>query len=141
MSKNAQRLSQVILASAIKQATVTYYGTAGPAFVAAILAQGVDRIASNIRAAQDELTKRIASDVRNGQILRAAERFALCGVAGELAVQLGILPWSPGVVAAATQELFATWRKDRGEDPGEIRGAFEQIRILLERYGDSRGRL
>ena len=101
----------------------------------------MDRIASNIRAAQDELTKRIASDVRNGQILRAAERFALCGVAGELAIQLGILPWSPGVVAAATQELFATWRKDRGEDPGEIRGAFEQIRILLERYGDSRGRL
>jgi putative DNA primase/helicase len=126
------------LASAIKQATVTHYGTAGPAFVAAILAQGVDRIASNIRAAQDALTKRIASDVRNGQILRAAERFALCGVAGELAIQLGILPWSPGVVAAATQELFATWRKDRGEDPGEIRGAFEQIRILLERYGDSR---
>jgi uncharacterized protein (DUF927 family) len=126
------------LASAIKEAAVTYYGTAGPAFVKALLAEGVDKIASHIRAAHDALTERIASGARSGQVLRAAQRFALCGAAGELAIQLGILPWPPGVVASATEELFANWRSDRGEDPGEIRGAIEQIRTLLERYGDSR---
>jgi putative DNA primase/helicase len=123
------------LASAIMEAAVTYYGTAGPAFVKALLAEGVDKI---IRAAQDALTDRIAPGARNGQMLRAAQRFALCGAAGELAIQLGILPWPPGVVASATEELFANWRSDRGEDPGEIRGAIEQIRTLLDRYGDSR---
>ena len=34
--------------------------------------------------------------------------------------------------------MFVNWRGDRGEDPGEIRGAIEQIRTLLERFGDSR---
>jgi uncharacterized protein (DUF927 family) len=126
------------LASAIKEASVAYYGTAGPAFVNAIIAEGVDRIASNIRDAQDALTKRIASGMCNPQMLRAAQRFALCGTAGELAIQLGILPWPPGRVATATEELFANWRSDRGEDPGEIRGAIEQIRSLVERFGDSR---
>jgi putative DNA primase/helicase len=126
------------LASAIKQAAVTYYGTAGRAFVKAVLAEGVDKIGSDFRAAWDALTQRIAAGARNGQVLRAAQRFALVGAAGELAIQLGILPWTPGVVAAATEELFANWRSDRGDDPGEIRGAIEQIRTLLERYGDAR---
>jgi uncharacterized protein (DUF927 family) len=126
------------LASAIKEAAVTYYGTAGPAFVKALLAEGADKVASDIRAAQDVLAKRIASGARNGQALRAAQRFALVGTAGELAIQLGILPWPPGVVATATQELFVNWQNDRGEDPGEIRGAIEQIGTLLERFGESR---
>jgi putative DNA primase/helicase len=126
------------LASAIKEAAVTYYGTAGPAFVKAVLAEGVDKIASDVRAAQDVLIERIAAGARNGQVLRAARRFALSGVAGELAIQLGVLPWTAGAAAKATEVLFANWRSDRGDDPGEIRGAIEQIRTLLERYGDSR---
>jgi hypothetical protein len=44
----------------------------------------------------------------------------------------------PGAAADATVELFANWRGDRGDDPGEIRAAIEQIRTLVERYGDSR---
>ena len=126
------------LASAIKEAAVTYYGTAGPAFVKAVYAAGVDEIASDVRAAQDVLTERIAAGARNGQVLRAARRFALSGVAGELAIQLGVLPWTAGAAAKATEVLFANWWSDRGDDPGEIRGAIEQIRTLLERYGNSR---
>jgi putative DNA primase/helicase len=103
-----------------------------------VLAEGVDKIASDVRAAQDVLIERIAAGARNGQVLRAARRFALSGVAGELAIQLGVLPWTAGAVAKATEVLFANWRSDRGDDPGEIRGAIEQIRTLLERYGDSR---
>jgi uncharacterized protein (DUF927 family) len=126
------------LATAIKKAAVTYYGTAGPAFVKAVSAEGVQKIAEDFRVAQDVLTERIIAGARNGQVLRAAQRFALCGTAGELAIQLGILPWMPGAAADATVELFANWRGDRGDDPGEIRAAIEQIRTLVERYGDSR---
>jgi putative DNA primase/helicase len=71
-------------------------------------------------------------------VLRAARRFALVGATGELAIQLGVLPWKPGVVAMATEELFSGWRHNRGNDPTEIREAIEQIRTLLDRYGDSR---
>jgi putative DNA primase/helicase len=126
------------LAAAIKTAATTYYGTAGPAFVKAIVAEGVNKIASMVRDAQDALAQQIAAGAQNGQVLRAARQFALVGAAGELAIQLGVLPWTPGVVAAAAKELFSRWRGNRGEDPAEIREAIEQIGTLLDRYGDSR---
>jgi hypothetical protein len=126
------------LAIAIKEATVKFYGTAGPAFVKALSAEGLDKIAADIKVAQAALTERLTGGAANGQVSRAAQRFALIGVAGELAIQLGILPLSPGQVATAAEELFATWRGNRGDDPGEITAAIEQIRTLLERFGDSR---
>jgi putative DNA primase/helicase len=127
------------LTTAIKTAAITYYGTAGPAFVAAIEAEGLTEIASMVRDAQDAIAARIAPAARNGQVLRAARRFALVSAAGELAIQLGVLPWTQGIVTAATEELFAGWWHGRGEnDPAEIRDAIEHIRTLLDRYGDSR---
>jgi putative DNA primase/helicase len=126
------------LAIAIKEAAVKFYGTAGPAFVKALSAEGLDKTAADVRVAQAALSQRIAAGATNGQVLRATKRFALSGVAGELAIQFGILPWVPGTVATATEELFARWRANRGDDPGEIKAAIEQIRTLLERYGDSR---
>jgi putative DNA primase/helicase len=126
------------LAIAIKDATVKFYGIAGPAFVKALSSEGLDKIAADIQVAHAALTERLTGNAANGQVSRAARRFALTGVAGELAVQLGILPLSPGQVATATEELFATWRGNRGDDPSEITAAIEQIRTLLERFGDSR---
>jgi putative DNA primase/helicase len=126
------------LAAAIKQAAVTYYGTAGPAFVDALMNEGIDNVTEAVRAAHDELTKRFVAGAGNGQLVRAAQRFALCATAAELAIQLGILPWPPQAVTAAAEELFMSWRSDRGDDPGEIRAAIAQIRTVLERHGDSR---
>jgi hypothetical protein len=127
------------LTTEFKTAAVSYYGTAGPAFVAAIEAQGLAEVASMIREAQDAIAARIVGGVRNGQVIRAARRFALVGAAGELAIQLGVLPWTPGIVTAATEELFKCWRGTRGDDdPAEIRDAIEHICTLLDRYGDSR---
>ena len=126
------------LAVAIREAAVKFYGTAGPAFVKALSAQGLDKVTVDIQDAQAALIERIALGARNGQVLRAAQRFALSGAAGELAIQLGILPWTPGLVASATEEVFASWLSNRGDEPGEFRGAYGQIRGLLDRFGDSR---
>jgi putative DNA primase/helicase len=100
--------------------------------------EGLDKIAADTQDAQAAFTERLIGGATNGQVSRAAQRFALIGVAGELAIQLGILPLSPGQVATAAEELFATWRGNRGDDPSEITAAIEQIRTLLERFGDSR---
>jgi putative DNA primase/helicase len=59
--------------------------------------------------------------------------------AGELAIQVWILPWPTGSVNEATAEVFKSWHSERGgNDPGEIRGAIEQIGALLEQHGDAR---
>jgi putative DNA primase/helicase len=128
------------VAIAIKEAAVKFYGTAGPAFVKALSDAGLDKITDDIKVTHAALTEQIAHGAKNanGQVLRAAQRYALTGVAGELATKFGILRWPTGAVASAAKELFASWLGDRGDDPGEIRGACEQVRKLLERFGDSR---
>jgi putative DNA primase/helicase len=83
------------LAIAIKEAALKSYGTAGPAFVKALSAQGLGKIAADIRDAQAALAERIAPGGSNGQVLRAAQRFALSGAAGELAIHWESCPGHP----------------------------------------------
>ena len=126
------------MARDIKQAAITFYGTAGPAFVRAIIAK-IDDVAAIARESLDTFREQVAADVQSGQVLRAANRIGLVALAGELAIQLGILPWPTGSVNEAAANVFRDWHMERGgNDPAEVRAAIEQIRTLLERHGDGR---
>jgi uncharacterized protein (DUF927 family) len=75
----------------------------------------------------------------DGQVQRAADRFALVGVAGELAGQFGIVPWEEGAAKTAAETAFAAWLDNRGgTEPGEVRDAIAQVRGLIARFGESR---
>ena len=126
------------LARELKQAAVTHYGTAGSAFVRKIIANA-DDVAAIAQESRDAFREQVAADVQSGQVLRAANRLGLVAVAGELAIQVGILPWPTGCVNEATAEAFRSWHAERGgNDPAEIRAAIEQIGAILEQHGDSR---
>jgi len=127
------------LARDICAAAITYYGTAGPAFVKAVLAKGADTIAKIVKESRDAFREEAAAGVTNGQVLRGANRFGLVAAAGELAIEFGIVSWAPGSATAATEALFNEWHAERGgDDPAEIRHAVEQIRHIIEVHGDSR---
>src|SRR5262245_8192326 len=126
------------LARRLKEAAVTYYGTAGPAFVKAIIAK-VDDVAIIAKESLDAFREQVAGGTQSGQVLRAANRIGLIAAAGEMAIQLGILPWPTGSINAAAVEAFQAWHAERGgNDPAEVRAAIEQIGVLLEQHGDSR---
>jgi putative DNA primase/helicase len=126
------------LARDLRQASVTCYGTAGPAFIRAIIAK-TDDVTAIAQESLDIFREQVAADVQSGQVLRAANRIGLVAVAGELAIQLGVLPWPTGSVNKAAAEIFRNWQVNRGgNDPVEVRRAIEQIKGILERYGDSR---
>jgi uncharacterized protein (DUF927 family) len=126
------------LARNLRQASITFYGTAGPAFIRAIIAK-TDDVAAIAQESLDTFREQVAADVQSGQVLRAANRIGLVAVAGELAIQLGILPWPTGSVNEAAADIFQDWQVERGgNDPAEVRRAIEQIKGILERYGDSR---
>ena len=126
------------LARDLRQASITFYGTAGPAFIRAIIAK-VDDVATIAQESLDTFREQVAANVQSGQVLRAANRIGLVAVAGELAIQLGVLPWPTGSVNEAAADVFRSWHAERGgSDPAEVRAAIEQIRGILERYGDSR---
>jgi putative DNA primase/helicase len=126
------------LARELRQAAVNSYGTAGSAFIRAIIAR-TDDVAIIVKEGLDGFRERVANGSQSGQVLRAANRIGLVAVAGELAIQLGILPWLTGSVNEAAGEAFRDWHAERGgNDPAEVRAAIEQIRGILERDGDSR---
>ena len=127
------------LANDLKAAAAKYFGTAGPAFVAAIEKSGLDEMVERARAFQGDFRRDVASGIKTGQVLRVADRLGLIAAAGELAASLGIVGWRPGVAAKALREVFTSWNADRGGDePAEIQAAISQIAGLLELHGASR---
>ena len=123
----------------IRRAAITNFGTAGPAFVKAILNAGTDEVTAIVRAARDAFREKVAAGSRSGQVLRVANRLGLVAAAGELAIGLGIVPWRSGSVTEAVEKILDRWHAERGgNDPGEVRSAIAQIRLLLEQHGDSR---
>ena len=73
-----------------------------------------------------------------GQNKRAAGRFALVGLAGELATEYGLTGWSEGEAIHAAAEGFRLWRSMRGTGNDERRQIAERMSGFLERHGDGR---
>jgi putative DNA primase/helicase len=122
-----------VLADHLKTTTGRHYGHAGPAFVEALLRDGRD-----FGAALADVETLPEFKAEGGQEARAASRFALYGMAGELAAEWGVLPWPEGAALNAAAALYQTWREARG------RGATEDCQILqgvadfIAKHGDGR---
>jgi len=66
---------------------------------------------------------------------------ALIAAAGELAIELKILPWPLGTAIEDVRKCFDAWRAARGDDDAighDDARAIEQVRLFLERYGPSK---
>jgi uncharacterized protein (DUF927 family) len=122
-----------------KNATSTYYGTAGPEFVRRLIARNIS--ARTVREHVDAFVRSALRDVKDphGQAARVAQRFGLVCAAGELGVQLGILPWEQSDPLNDATELLKVWLEERGgSTPYEAREAVAQVRHFIEAHGDSR---
>ena len=145
---DVQRMTGAEFVAECQREAMTHYGTAGPAFVAALIERGVTgddvraRVATfvenHLHAAKDK-DGRLKWPEVSGQAERVAERFGLIAAAGELATEFGATPWDAGEATAAAAEIFEQWLSGRGgANPHEERQAVEQVRLFIERFGDSR---
>jgi uncharacterized protein (DUF927 family) len=102
------------------------------------LAPNVSAARDQVRGAVDAFVDRIELRL-DGQTLRAAQRFGLIALAGELAVQFGIVPWEGGSARETARWAFDYWLDARGGViPYEARRAVAQVRHFIEAHGDSR---
>lgn len=127
--------SGTALSDAIKRSAATHYGRAGRAFL--------ERLAHDPRdmAAYLEEFKTLPAfnpDDAEGQDKRAASRFALLALAGELATAYGITGWDEGAATDAAAQSFAAWRAMRGKGNDERRQVLDKLAGFLERHGDAR---
>lgn len=109
-------------AETLRGNAASQYGHAGPAFVQWL-------IAFNSAVAAGETDGETLADmfaglreqfpVSTGQEARAAARFAVCALAGELAISAGVLPWVRGEALAAVQTMFDAWMEYRGRGQSE----------------------
>lgn len=125
----------------LREACAAQHGTAGPAFLAALAPLvgrpgWIEEVARpRLRAAAAELVPAEA----DGQVVRAAGRFALIGFAGELAAELGMLPWPPGAAAAAARSCFHAWLVLRGGTGGhETMALLAFLRRFIQAHGAAR---
>ena len=125
------------LSDAMRKASVTSYGTAGPAFIRAIVEQ---REQTTTRAREKIKDFEAGFNGLSGEAGRVMRRFAIIAAAGELAIEADVAPWPAGSVTSAAQWAFRRWLKTYGSAKVEIedRNAAQQICNELENYGDSR---
>jgi putative DNA primase/helicase len=79
-----------------------------------------------------------AADGGEGQDKRAAGRFALLALAGEVATEYGITGWPEGEAIKAASECFKLWRASRGKGNDERRQILDKVSGFIERHGDGR---
>ena len=76
------------------------------------------------------------SDNEDGQVLRAARRFALVAAAGEIATEAGITKWDSLDVTLAAVTCFQQWRKSWSPAGSrEAQRAIEQVRAFIQTQG------
>jgi putative DNA primase/helicase len=127
--------SGAALSDAIKRAAVTHYGRAGRAYL--------ERLTHDQRdfAARLEILKGLEGFNRKdfeGQDKRAAGRFALLALAGELATEYGLTGWPEGEAVKASLIGFNAWRSMRGRGNDERRQILQQVSDFIDRHGDGR---
>lgn len=127
------------LSDHLQEATRCYYGTAGMAFIEWAVANQAT-LPGDLRAGVDELVRDWVNDERaHGQAYRVASRFALVGVAGELATHAGLTGWPVGWATTAARACFDAWLEERGgAGSGEHKAMVRQVRSFLELHGDAR---
>ena len=115
------------------------YGVAGPAFVEKLM-KGLDmreNFRENFLRVVDGLCRVWSAKVDlppDGQVQRVMARFAIAGLAGEMATKFGLTGWAPGTAKLAAFELFQSWVEARdGATRAEIDEAVARTRDYVSK--------
>jgi len=126
------------LADHLKVACARQYGHASHAFLRQLV-QDPEGAREKIRSFMSLWIEQHSPKDAQGQVWRAARRFALFAAAGELATTYGITGWPAGEALAAGAEGFRDWLGGRGgTEPTEVLRGIEQVRSFIARHGSSR---
>ena len=127
--------SGTAFSDAIKRASVTHHGYAGRAFLEKLTRDGQDFCALLERF---KALAEFSADGGEGQDKRAAGRFALLALAGEMATEYGVTGWPEGEAIKGAAEGFKVWRSARGRGNDERRQILDKVSGFIERHGDGR---
>jgi putative DNA primase/helicase len=119
-------------ARALKAAALRYYGTPFQKFVETLVSKRSST--RKILLKYQETFRRLYVPINaTGEVRRAADRFALVAVAGELATRWGITGWTVKEALRAASRCFKEWVATHGESgSADLEAAIRRVRALLE---------
>ena len=135
--------SGAVFSESMKAATAQHYGTPGPEFVEAFVADrdGIQQGVREAMAAFRAMAVRRYGLEGDRQEERAAKMLGLMAAAGEMATLRGLTGWPVGEANRAALEVLGLWIEGRGGlGSSEAREAIARLRSLLSAHGEARFR-
>ncbi len=129
------------LSEAIQSGAEKNHGAAAAEFIRGITAGVTKRDLENHLKTEVTLFVRskLQGEQPSGQVWRVCERFALIGVAGELATANGITPWPEGEAIRAAGVCFDDWLRERGSTANsEAPAMIEAVRSFIAKHEEGR---
>ena len=127
-----------VFASHLTREAQACHGAPGRAFIEWACAHA-DTLARRVRNATAALSRQWVPQGASGQVERVGARFALVGVAGELATEAGLTGWPVGESERAARACFDAWLAARGgAGNGEVSAMLRAVRRFLETHGEGR---
>ncbi len=111
-------------ADRLKSSCSRSFGTAGPALIETLVREyeGTGKLVGTIKTKVEHYSGVLTPKDAPPEIRRAIKRFALTMVAGELAIQLGILDCTMMHVGAAARTALRAWLTNGENVPDRLRG-------------------
>jgi uncharacterized protein (DUF927 family) len=130
---------------ALRDRTYRYHGAAGVKYLKLLVEernQAEGKLAAEIASSISSFVEKYVTQQNRdagGQVERVARRFALVGIAGELATTYGLTGWPKGEATTAAATCFVSWLNlFGGSGNREERQLLEQVRGFFETNGSSR---
>jgi putative DNA primase/helicase len=132
--------------ASLREAAGKHYGAVGRRFLEELVADRSKQAEPNEATLADWLASEIRKFVAENttatsgaQVERAARRFAVVAVAGELATKYRLTGWEFGEATRAAAACFKSWQEIFGSSGDrEERQLLDQVRLFLEANGSSR---
>lgn len=122
----------------LKTAAAKFYGTAGRAFILALIEHLAD-VPTSVLQLEKVFFDAYCPPDAGGQVRRVASAFTLVAAAGELAAEWGVCPWPVKAAFDAAGLMFSDWLKAR-PTAGNLEEAsiLSHVRQLMERAWQSK---
>jgi putative DNA primase/helicase len=120
-------------ADALRDAAAKHYGHAGPLFIQKLI-DNYSRL--QLSRGLAGLQTAFGSNL-NAQDARVARSFAIVALAGQLAIDWGILPWEEKLPLTAAVEGFNQWKSTQPQSTKskEIEQLLKAVRDFIQTYG------
>lgn len=125
-------------AEAIQAACRNNFGFPGREFTSQLI-QKIEEVKSELKFKVDACASNMTKESSSSQVKRVSSRFALIALAGEMAVEFGILPWEIGESTSAATCCFEDWLLNRGDTGDrEQTQILEHLKLVIVKYGQSK---